>query len=184
MFNFNMTLNPHEYLVLFVSKTLSVVWYFIIDLIPPKVRSYFTLFESKSMAIFICIHCLIISFKLCKFTQSFPLSKSELLYSVLSRSLMMDFILFYFYFYFYFLFLSFFYFQNSSGQGLSVTLSHQSKLDGVVTRLITGLRRMKQKELEQSDVIQHEHYMLASCITHGHLGQGVQQLAWTMGYSI
>jgi len=38
---------------------------FIMDLIPPKVRSYFALFESKSMVIFICIHCLIISFKLC-----------------------------------------------------------------------------------------------------------------------
>ena len=70
MFNFNMTSNPHRYLVLFVSKTPSVVWYFIMDLIPPKVRSYFTLFESKSAVIFICIHCLIISFKLRKFTQN------------------------------------------------------------------------------------------------------------------
>jgi len=68
MFNFNTTSNPRGYLVLFVSKTPSVVWYFIMDLIPPKVRSYFTLFESKSVVIFICIHCLIISFKLCKFT--------------------------------------------------------------------------------------------------------------------
>ena len=69
MFNFNTTLNPHGYLVLFVSKTPSVVWYFIMDLIPPKVRSYFALFESKSAVIFICIHCLIISFKLRKFTR-------------------------------------------------------------------------------------------------------------------
>ena len=68
MFNFNMTSNTHGYLVLFVPKTPSVVWYFIIDLIPPKVHSYFTLFKSKSMVIFICIHCLIISFKLHKFT--------------------------------------------------------------------------------------------------------------------
>ena len=68
MFNFNMISNPRGYLVLFVSKTPSVVWYFIMDLIPPKVRSYFTLFESKSTVIFICIHCLIISFKLHKFT--------------------------------------------------------------------------------------------------------------------
>jgi len=29
---------------------------------------------------------------------------------------------------------------------------------------------MKWKELEQSDVIQHGHHMLASCITHGRLG--------------
>ena len=69
MFNFNTTSNPHRYLVLFMSKTPSVVWYFIMDLIPPKVRGYFALFESKSAVIFICIHCLIISFKLRKFTQ-------------------------------------------------------------------------------------------------------------------
>ena len=70
MFNFNTTSNPHGYLVLFVSKTPSVVWYFIMDLIPPKVHGYFALFESKSAVIFICIHCLIISFKLCKFTRN------------------------------------------------------------------------------------------------------------------
>ena len=69
MFNFNMTSNPRGYLVLFVSKTPLVVWYFIMDLIPPKVCGYFALFESKSAVIFICIHCLIISFKLRKFTQ-------------------------------------------------------------------------------------------------------------------
>jgi len=50
------------------SKTLLVAWYFIMDLILPKVHGYFALFESKSAVIFICIHCLIISFKLCKFT--------------------------------------------------------------------------------------------------------------------
>ena len=70
MFNFNTTSNSHGYLVLFVSKTPLVVWYFIMDLIPPKVCGYFTLFESKSAVIFICIHCLIISFKLHKFTQN------------------------------------------------------------------------------------------------------------------
>ena len=70
MFNFNTTSNLCRYLVLFVSKTPSVVWYFIMDLIPPKVRGYFALFESKSVVIFICIHCLIISFKLRKFTQN------------------------------------------------------------------------------------------------------------------
>jgi len=66
MFNFNMTSNPHSYLALFVPKTPSVVWYFLIDLIPSKVHGYFTLFESKSTVIFICFHCLIISFKLHK----------------------------------------------------------------------------------------------------------------------
>jgi len=68
MFNFNTTSNPCGYLVLFVSKTPSVVWYFIMDLILPKVCGYFALFESKSVVIFICIHCLIISLKLRKFT--------------------------------------------------------------------------------------------------------------------
>ena len=96
--------------------------------------------------------------------------------------------LFYFYlfilFYFSFLFLLIFYFQNNLGQGLSVTLSHQSQIDGIVTRLITGYRRRKQRVLEQSDIIQHGHHMLASCYTHGHLGQGAQQLAQTMGISI
>ena len=80
---------------------------------------------------------------------------------------------------FYFSFL--FYFQNNSGQGLSVTLSHQSQIDGEVTRLITRLERMEQKVLEQSDVIQYGQHMLASCYTHDHLGQGAQQLARTMG---
>jgi len=70
MFDFNMISNPHGYLVLFVSKTPLVVWYFIMDLILPKVRGYFALFESKSIVIFICIHCLIISFKLHKFTRT------------------------------------------------------------------------------------------------------------------
>ena len=70
MFDFNITSNPHGYLVLFVSKTLLVVWYFIMDLILPKVHGYFTLFESKSAVIFICIYCLIIFFKLCEFTQN------------------------------------------------------------------------------------------------------------------
>ena len=47
------------------------------------------------------------------------------------------FILFLFYFSFNFLFL------EQLGLGLLVTLSHQSQVDGVVTRLITGLRRIK-----------------------------------------
>jgi len=48
-------------------------------------------------------------------------------------------------------------------------LSHQSQIDGVVTRLIMGLERRKWKVLEQSDVIQHGQHMLASCYTHGYL---------------
>jgi len=55
MFDFNTTLNPHSYLALF---------------------------ELKSVVIFICFCYLIISFKLCKFTQTLLLSKSELLFSV------------------------------------------------------------------------------------------------------
>ena len=66
MFDFNMTSNLHSYLAIFVPKTLLVVWYFIMDLIPSKFCSYFALFESKSIVIFIC--CLIIFFKLHKFT--------------------------------------------------------------------------------------------------------------------
>ena len=68
MFDFNTTSNPHDYLALFVPKTPLVVWYFIIDLIPSKVHGYFALFESKSIVIFIFVCCLIIFFKLCKFT--------------------------------------------------------------------------------------------------------------------
>ena len=52
------------------------------------------------------------------------------------------------YFTFLCLLFSIFYFQNNLGQGLSVTPSHQSQFDGIVTRLITGFRRMKQKVLE------------------------------------
>jgi len=70
MFDFNMISNLHGYLALFVPKTPSVVWYFITDLIPPKVHGYFTLFESKSAVIFIFVHCLIIFFKIHKFTQT------------------------------------------------------------------------------------------------------------------
>ena len=105
-------------------------------------------------------------------------------YQIVSRSLTVDFIFFSFLFSLYFYFYFYFYFQNSSGQGLSVTLSHQSQIDGIVTRLITRLGRMKQKVLERSDIIQHEQHMLASCYTHGYLGQGAQQLARTMGNSI
>ena len=68
MSDFNMTSNSHSYFALFVPKTLLVVWLFIIDLISSNFCSYLALFESKSMVIFICFHCLIISFKLHKIT--------------------------------------------------------------------------------------------------------------------
>ena len=68
IFDFNTTSNSCGYLALFVPRTLSVVWYFIIDLIPSKFCSYFALFGSKSVVIFIYVHYLIIFFKLCKFT--------------------------------------------------------------------------------------------------------------------
>ena len=104
---------------------------------------------------------------------------AEVNIKVLSRSLTVDFV---FIFSFHFIFL--FYFQNNSGQGLSVMLSHQTQVDGVITRLITRLRRIEQKILEQGDVIQHGQHMLASCHTHGHLGQDAQQQARTMSSSI
>ena len=65
MFDFNMTSNLCGYLALFVPKTPSVAWYFIIS---SKVHGYFVLFKSKSVVIFIHFHCLIIFFKLHKFT--------------------------------------------------------------------------------------------------------------------
>jgi len=110
MFDFNITSNPHSYLALFVPKTLSVVWYFIMDLIPLKFHSYLALFKSKSMVIFICFHCLIIFFKLCKITQTLcgVFSSSNL---NLSSSQTVDLVSFYFilfFFLFYFLIFSIF----------------------------------------------------------------------------
>jgi len=70
MSNFNITSNPYGYLALFVSKTLFVVWCFIMNLISSNLHGYLALFESKSVVIFICFHCLIISFKLHKITQT------------------------------------------------------------------------------------------------------------------
>jgi len=70
MSDFNTTSNPHRYLTLFVPKTPSVVWYFIINLIPSNFHSYLALFESKSIVIVIYFHCLIIFFKLYKITQT------------------------------------------------------------------------------------------------------------------
>ena len=78
--------------------------------------------------------------------QKWNIRMTRCLEEYVSRSLMVDFILFsLFIFLFHFLFFSF---QNNSGQGLSVTLSHQSPIDGIVTRLITRLGRMEQKVLE------------------------------------
>ena len=68
MFDFNMISNSYGYLALFVSKTPLEVWYFIMDLISLNLHGYLALIKSKSTVIFICFHCLIISFKLCKFT--------------------------------------------------------------------------------------------------------------------
>jgi len=68
MSNFNTISNSYGYLALFVSKTPSVIWYFIINLIPSNPHSYLALFVSKSMIIFICFHYLIIFFKLSKIT--------------------------------------------------------------------------------------------------------------------
>ena len=62
MSNFNTISNLHGYLALFVPKTPSVVWYFIIDLIPSNFHSYLALFESKSAVIFICFYHLIVKF--------------------------------------------------------------------------------------------------------------------------
>jgi len=70
MFDFNTTLNPCGYLVLFVPKTLLEVWYFSMDLIPSNLYGYLAWIESKSIVIFIYFRHLIISFKLCKFTQT------------------------------------------------------------------------------------------------------------------
>ena len=63
----------------------------------------------------------------------------------MSRLLMMD-LTFIFHFSFYFILFCFsfiFLFLEQLGLGLSVTLSHQSQIDGIVTRLITRLGRRK-----------------------------------------
>ena len=75
-----------KYLQLFVSKTPSVVWYFIINLIPPKVYGYFALFKLKSSHIYLYLSPNYLFWTLqiyLDFMQSFPLSKSKLLCSVL-----------------------------------------------------------------------------------------------------
>ena len=142
MFDFNITSNPHSYLALFVPKTLSVVWYFIMDLIPLKFHSYLALFKSKSMVIFICFHCLIIFFKLCKITQTLcgVFSSSNL---NLSSSQTVDLVSFYFIFLF-FLF-----------------LEHRVRVRSQDTEnKVEGSRT--------DDVIQHGQHILASCHTYGY----------------
>ena len=81
MFDFNMTSNLCGYLALLVPQTPLVAWYFIIDLILSKVHGYFALFHIhlpplpnyllQTLQIYL------------DFMQSFSLSKSELLCSVL-----------------------------------------------------------------------------------------------------
>ena len=86
------------------------------------------------------------------------------------------------FFLFYFLFFIF----RTLGLGMEV-IGHtvtSVTFNSVVTTLITELERRKQKVLKQSDVIQHRHYMLASCLIHDHLGQGAQYLAWIICRSI
>ena len=104
---------------------------------------------------------------------------------IVSRSLTVDFILlslFIFYFTFLFFSRSFSIFRTAQVRVYQSHCHISHKFNGVVTRLITRLGRRKQKRLEQSDVIQHGQHMLASCHTHGTLGQGAQQLARTMRY--
>ena len=63
----------------------------------------------------------------------------------MSRSLTVDWFIFIFslLFDFSFSFIFYFLFLEQLRLGLSVTLSHQSQIDGIVTKLITGLGRMK-----------------------------------------
>ena len=82
----------------------------------------------------------------------------------------MDFTLFLFFFHFHFIF--HFSIFRTLGLWLEV-IGHivtSVTSDGVVTTLITGLKRRKWKVLKQNNVIQHGNHMLASCFTHGHLG--------------
>ena len=114
------------------------------------------------------------------------IARAILLLSVKITESGLRFFLFSFSFLFYFRFIFHcFYFQNS-GLGLKVICHTVTSVtsDGVVTTLIMELKRREQKVLEQSDIIQHGYHMLASCFTHGHLGQGAQQLAWTICRSI
>ena len=83
--------------------------------------------------------------------------------STLSSSQMVDLVFLYFTFYFYFYSVLFFYFQNNQGQGGSVTLSHQSQTDGIVTRQITRLGRIQQKIQEQMT----SYNMDTTCWPHG-----------------
>jgi len=85
-FNFNTTSNPHGYWVLFVSKTLLVAWYFIMDLIPPKSPQLFRFIWVKirdHIHLYPLSNYLLQTLQIYSdFMWSFPLSKSKLLYSV------------------------------------------------------------------------------------------------------
>ena len=79
---------------------------------------------------------------------------------------------FLFLFLFYFQFIFIFSILRTLGLGLEV-IGHAATSvtsDGVVTTLITRFKRRKLKVLEQSNVIQHGYHMLASYLTHSHLG--------------
>ena len=91
----------------------------------------------------------------------------------MSRLQKVDLVSFYFLSHFYFLFDLFFIFSifRTLGLGLEVighTVTSVTS-DGMVTTLITRLERRESKVLEQNDVIQHGHHMLALYLIHGHL---------------
>ena len=116
--------------ILVVCDRLSKIMYFIATMEETSAEGLARLFKDNVQ-------------KLHRLLESIVLNSIKIvdgrLYFIFSFQFYCTFILFYF---------SFFYFQNNSGQGLSVTLSHQSQIDGVVTRLITRLGRMEQKVLE------------------------------------
>ena len=87
MSGFNITSNPHGYLVLFVLKTLSEVWYFIIDLNSIEIPWFFGFIWVKThsyLYLFLLLNYLLQTLQIyLDFTWSFLLSKSKLLYSIL-----------------------------------------------------------------------------------------------------
>ena len=84
MFDFNITSNLYGYLALFVPKTLPVVWYFIINLIPLQLFHFIWVKIHSHIYLFLLFNYLLQTPQIYSdFTWSFPLSKSELLCSVL-----------------------------------------------------------------------------------------------------
>ena len=63
--------------------------------------------------------------------------------AAMSRSLMVNFVFIFSFHFILFLFLFLFYFLFLEQLGLGVKMSHQSQVDGIITRLITRLRRME-----------------------------------------